>query len=396
MPSPDGRSAEAVTARLAARLAALPPSGTLAVGEKVRALRAAGRTVFNLSGGAPDPAPPTGLSVPAIAVNENALGDPWGEASLRKAFAERLARRHGVVRRENEMVVTIGAKQGVYFAALALLELGDEVIVIDPCWVTYAPSVELAGAAAVPVPLAQPGNRLDVAAIEAAITPRTRALLINTPHNPTGRVFSEGELAALADLVRRRDLWLICDESFDLFVFDKARHVSPGVFDAIRDRTVLLYSFSKAFALPSYRIGMLVGPEPICRLVATCTQQLISSVCLVSQKVALAALAQEPEWASFLRKTYQAKRDACVAVLRRDRRFDQSLPEGTFYLFPGIVRFGLSSDALAARLLDASAVAVTSGAVFGRAGEGHIRLNLVGSLPAILEGANALLRGLPA
>src|SRR5579864_1653187 len=119
-------------ARLASRLAALPPSGTLAVGERVRALRAEGRTVFNLSGGAPDPAPPVGLGGLAIAAGENALGDPWGELFLRRAFAERLARRHGVVRTEREMVATIGAKQGVYFAALALLEPGDAVIVIDP------------------------------------------------------------------------------------------------------------------------------------------------------------------------------------------------------------------------------------------------------------------------
>jgi aspartate/methionine/tyrosine aminotransferase len=385
-----------MAARLAARLASLPPSGTLAVGEKVRALRAAGRKIFNLSGGSPDPAPPAGVSVPAIAPSENALGDPSGEGVLRRAFAARLARVHGVVRGEREMVVTVGAKQGVYFAALALLEPDEEVIVIDPCWVTYAPSVELAGGKAVPVPLKRPDNQLDVAAIGAAITPRTRAVLINTPHNPTGRVFTEAELSALADLVQRNDLWLICDESFDLFVFDDARHVSPGVFDAIRERTILLYSFSKAFALPSYRVGMLVGPEPICRLVATCTQQLISSVCLASQKVAMAALAQEAEWAPFLRKTYQEKRDACLAVLRQEPRFKISPPQGTFYLFPGITRFARSSDAFTAQLLEANGVAVTSGAVFGKAGEGHIRLNLVGPLPVLLDGARAMLRGLAA
>lgn len=378
------------------RLATLPPSGTLAVGERVRALRATDRTVFNLSGGAPDPGPPVGLNGPQITASENALGDPWGELFLRKAFAERLARCHGVVRSEREMVATIGAKQGVYFVALALLEPGDEVIVIDPCWVTYGPSVELAGGTAVPVPLAPPDNRLDVAAITAAITPCTRAVLINTPHNPTGRVFTEAELSALADLVRTRDLWLICDESFDLFVFGDGKHLSPGVFDAIRERTILLYSFSKAFALPSYRIGMLVGPEPVCRLIATCTQQLISSVSLASQKVASAALQQEAEWAPFLRETYQAKRDACLAVLKQDPRIQAPQPQGTFYLFPNITRLGLSSDELTARLLDEAGVAVTSGAVFGIAGEGHIRLNLVGPLPAILEGAQALLRGLPA
>jgi len=292
-------------------------------------------------------------------------------------------------------VATIGAKQGVYFAALALLERGDEVIVLDPCWVTYAPSVELAGGKAVPVPLAGPDKRLDVAAIAAAVTPRTRAVLINTPHNPTGRVFTEAELSALAELVKGHDLWLICDESFDLFVFDGGRHLSPGVFDSIRARTILLYSFSKAFALPSYRIGMLVGPEPICRLVANCTQQLISSVSLASQKVACEALAAEAEWAPFLRRTYQAKRDACLAALRQDPRFDAPAPQGTFYLFPGIARFGRTSDDLTAHLLDKAGVAVTSGAAFGASGEGHIRLNLVGPLTTILEGARALLRGLP-
>lgn len=380
---------------MAGRLAALSPSGTLAVGEKVRALRAAGKTVFNLSGGAPDPGPPVGTTLPAIAASENALGDPWGELFLRKAFSQRLAHRHGVVRTEYEMVVTIGAKQGVYFAALALLEPGDEVIVIDPCWVTYAPSIELAEGKAVAVPLAKPGNRLDVTGIAAAITPRTRAVLINTPHNPTGRVFDEAELSALADLVKQRDLWLICDESFDLFVFDEARHLSPGVFDSIRERTILLYSFSKAFALPSYRIGMLVAPEPLCRLVATCTQQLISSVSLASQKVAVAALQEETEWAPSLRRTYQAKRDACLEILHKDPRFDAPAPQGTFYLFPGITRLGLSSDALTAHLLEGG-IAVTSGSVFGKAGEGHIRLNLVGPLPALLDGARALLRALPA
>ncbi|HTR86241.1 MAG TPA: aminotransferase class I/II-fold pyridoxal phosphate-dependent enzyme [Reyranella sp.] len=376
------------------RLANLPPSGTLAVGEKVRALRAAGRTVFNLSGGAPDPGPPIGLNLPTIAANENALGDPWGELFLRRAFAQRLARRHGVIRTEQEMVATIGAKQGVYFAALALLEPGDEVIVIDPCWVTYAPSVELAGGKAVAVPLGK-DDRLDSTAIAAAVTPRTRAILINTPHNPTGRVFDEAELSALADLVKQRDLWLICDESFDLFVFDGARHVSPGVFSQVRERTILLYSFSKAFALPSYRIGMLVAPEPLCRLVATCTQQLISSVSLSSQKVAVAALQEEAEWAPFLRRTYQAKRDACLSILHQDPRLDAPAPQGTFYLFPGIGRLGLPSDALAAHLLDRG-VAVTSGAAFGTSGEGHIRLNLVGPLASILEAAQALLLGLPA
>src|SRR5690606_27984728 len=149
-------------------------------------------------------------------------------------------------------------------------------------------------------------------------------------HNPTGRVFTEAELSALADLVQRRGLWLICDESFDLFVFDDGRHFSPGRFEAIRDRTILLYSFSKAFALPSYRIGMLVGSEETCRLTATCTQQLSSSVSLASQKVAGEAMAREGEWAPRLRRAYQEKRDTCLAILREEERFDLLGPQGSF------------------------------------------------------------------
>lgn len=375
---------------------ALPRSGTLAIGEQVRTLRQAGHAVFNLSGGAPDPCFAAAATPPVVAPAENTLGNSWGEPTLREAFAARLAKYHGVVRRgDREMVVTIGAKQALYFALLAILETDDQVIIIDPCWVTYAPAVGLAGAHAVAVPLEPSANRLDVEAIAAAITPRTRAIIINTPHNPTGRVFSESELSALADLVGRRDLWLICDESFDLFVFDDNRHLSPGRFDAIRDRTILLYSFSKAFAMPSYRIGMLVGPEPVCRLVANCSQQLISSVSLVSQKMAHQALLQEAEWQPALRRAYQEKRDACLAVLDREKRFDVHPPQGTFYLFPNIERTGHTSARLADHLLTNAGVAVTPGAAFGAAGEGHIRLNLVGSLDAVLAGTKAMLEGMP-
>jgi aspartate aminotransferase len=385
------------TVELAARLRALPRSGTLAVGEQVRALRAKGRSIFNLAGGAPDPGPPIPLELPAMPPADNKLGDPWGEIALRQSFARRLAHVHHVMRSaEREMVVTIGAKQAVYFALLALIEPGDEVVVIDPCWVTYAPSVALAGGHAVPVPLTAPDARLDIDALAAAVTERTRAILINTPHNPTGRVFSEREIAALARLVTERGLWLICDESFDLFVFDHHKHCSPGAFDAIRERTILLYSFSKAFALPSWRVGMLVAPEPVCRLVATCTEQLISCVSLASQKIAQAALQKEAEWAPFLRRAYQEKRDACLKVLADEERLVTRIPQGTFYLFPNIERTGLTSAALARHLLDKAGVAVTPGSVFGAAGEGHIRLNLVGPLVAILAGAKALVRGLPA
>jgi aspartate/methionine/tyrosine aminotransferase len=388
---------EPVAARaLSARLTALPPSGTLAVGEQVKALRAQGRTIFNLSGGAPDPAAPVALAgIAAITADENRLGDPHGELPLRQAFAQRLARVHDVVRSgESEMVVTVGAKQGVYFALLALIEPGDEVIVIDPCWVTYAPSVGLAGGRAVPVPLG-PEDMLDVAAIRAALTSRTRALLINTPHNPTGRVFSEAELSALVAFVRERDLWLICDESFDLFVFDGRRHLSPGAFDVVREQTILLYSFSKAFALPSARIGMLVAPEAVARLVANATQQIITSVALASQKLAYMALQKESDWAPLLRRAYQEKRDACLALLETEPRLMTRVPEGTFYLFPDVSRIGLGGAALTRHLLAQAGVAVTSGDAFGAAGQGHIRINLVGPLPGILAGTRKLLEALP-
>jgi aspartate/methionine/tyrosine aminotransferase len=381
--------------QLSTRFSALPPSSTLAVGDEVRRLRAQGRNIHNLSGGSPDPAPPVALDFPSISHDENRLGDPRGELVLREAFAKRLSRVHGVERSgKSEIIATIGAKQAVYFSLLALLESGDEVIVIDPCWVTYAPSIALVGGRAVPVPLSAK-NALDIGAIAAAVTSRTRAVLINTPHNPTGRVFTESELSSLAQLVKAKNLWLICDESFDLFTFDGRRHVSPGVFDFIRDQTILLYSFSKSFSLPSARIGMLVGPKPLVRLIANCTQQVITSVALPSQKIAYAALEKENEWTKMLRKAYQDKRDACLAMLETEPRLATHVPEGTFYVFPDIRRLGVSSAELTRHLLDKANVAVTPGVIFGGAGEAHIRINLVGPIQSINIGMKALLRGLP-
>lgn len=369
------------------RLATLPPSGTIAIGRLVRALRAQGVDVVNLSGGAPDPAAPW-LSRPvAFSADQNAVGDPAGEPALRQAIADKLRRDQGLAYDSNQIVVTVGAKQGLYAALLALIEPGDEVAILDPAWVTYGPAVRLAGGAPTTFALDRArGFRLDGGALERALTPKTRAVIVNTPHNPTGRVFTADELAAVAEVARRHNLWAIADESFDKFVFDGRRHVSLASFPGMIGRTVVLQSFSKAYGMIGARVGYVAAPRAVADAVARFNEQVLSCVSPFLQGLALDALAAEPAWTATLQARYREKRDVTVAAVRALRGFACAVPEGTFYVFADIASFGRPSVDFARRVLDEARVALTPGSAFGPGGEGYVRFNLAGPLPTIQEG----------
>jgi aspartate aminotransferase len=370
------------------RLAAIPPSATIAVGGQVRALRAQGIDVVNLGGGAPDPAAPWFGKPLSFAKDRNVIGDPFGEADLRAAIAAKLKRDQGLVYDPaREIVVTIGAKQALYAALLALIEPGDEVAVLDPAWVTYGPSVRIAGG--VPRLFAldrADGFRLDAAALARVIGPRTRVVVVNTPHNPTGRVFTAAELEAVAEVARRHGLWVISDESFDKFVFDNHRHISLAALPDMRERTVVLQSFSKAYAMIGARVGYLAAPPAVAGAVARFNEQVLSCVSPLLQSLALDALAADPDWTARLRAHYREKRDVAVAGLRAVPGFACAVPEGTFYVLADVSSFGRPAADFAARLLNEARVATTPGSAFGQGGEGYLRFNLAGPLDTIREG----------
>jgi len=377
----------ASTPPLTSRLADLPPSGTIAVTGRVRELRARGVDVVNLGGGLAEPSAPCLAEPIAFAASCNVGGHPAGEADLRAALASKLLRDQGLTYDPtSEIVVTTGAKQAVLPALLSFLEHRDEVLVLDPCWVSYAPAIRLAGGVAVPVSLrAEDGFRLDASAFAQAVTPRTRAIVLNTPHNPTGRVFTSHELAGVAALARARDLWVLSDESFDKFVFDGHRHVSIATFDGMRSRTVVLQSFSKAFALPGLRVGYIAAPEALCASIVRFNEHVITCVSPLMQSVALAALGDEAAWTAQLLERMRAKREVAAQALARIPLLRSTPCQGTFYAFADVRGIEPSSQAFADRVLKAG-VAVTPGIAFGAAAEGHVRINLVGPLTDIEEG----------
>ena len=374
--------------RISSRLEDLPPSGTMAVTGRVRALRATGVDVVNLGGGIAEPAPSCLEAPIAFPAKRNVGGDPAGEPDLRVALAKKLARDHGLdYDASTEIVVTTGAKQAMLPVLMAMLEAGDEVLVLDPCWVSYAPAIRLAGGVPVPVPLRrEDAFRLDADSMRKAITPRTRAIIINTPHNPTGRVFTREELAAVARLSIDRNLWVVSDESFDKFVFDGHRHLSIASLEGMRERTVLIQSFSKSFALPGARVGYLAAPRPLCSSVVRFNEHVITCVSPMMQAVALAALAGEASWTEQLHARYRLKRETVHSALARIPRITFKPCEGTFYAFADTSAIDSSSEAFARRLVEQAKVAVTPGLAFGKGAEGYVRINLVGSMAELEEG----------
>lgn len=373
----------------ARRLAVIPPSGTMEVGRKVRELRDAGVDVIHLGAGSPTPSPDILNQPVMLDAARNTLGDPAGMAELRVAIADKLAREQSVPwDAATEVVVTVGAKQGLYAALLALLEPEDEVAILDPAWVTYEPAIQLAGGVPRTFALDRANaNRLDVTALEAATGPRTKAVIINTPHNPTGRVFTRVELQAVADFAIARNLWIICDESFDKFVFDGRQHVSIASLAGMKQRTIVLQSFSKAYGFIGGRIGYLAGPPEIAALVKRFNEHVLSCVSPFLQTVALAALSEEPAWSEQLRSEYQKKRDLVVAAVEDIPGLTCAYPEGTFYVWADISGLNRSSSvAFASELLEGARVAVTPGSAFGPSGENFIRFNLAGPVGPIQEG----------
>jgi aspartate aminotransferase len=383
---------DAMPPRLTSRLESLPPSGTMAVTGKVRELRARGIAVINLGGGLAEPRPGC-LEAPILfEPRRNVGGHPAGEIDLRMALADKLARQQGLsYDASSEIVVTTGAKQAILPALLAMIESGDEVLVLDPCWVSYAPAIRLAGGVPVPVPLRQAsGFRLEAATLAKKLTPRTRAIIINSPHNPTGRVFTRDELAGLAALAVGRNLWVLSDESFDKFVFDGHRHLSIAGLEGMRERTVVIQSFSKAFALPGARVGYLAAPAALCRSIVRFNEHVITSVSPLMQAVALAALADDATWTERMLDCYQAKRALVKDALAHLPRIGFTPSEGTFYAFANVSAYDPSSQAFAHRLLEQANVAVTPGIAFGEAAEGFVRINLVGPLAELDEGMRRL------
>lgn len=380
--------------RVSSRARAVAESRTLRLSAEAQRLRAEGVDVISLLEGEPDlPVPEAVLRATreALSAGRTRYSASAGLPELRAAICRKLKDENGVTAAPENIVVTNGAKQAVYEVLQALCEPGDEVLIPAPCWVTFPEAVKLAGAVPVLVPTGA-DHQLDLAALEAAAGPKTRAIILNTPNNPTGAVYPESALRAVAALAERRGLTIVADEAYEALVYDGARPISIASLDTMSARMVTIQTFSKSFAMTGFRVGYLAGPSEVVEAVARIHGHVTGNVCTFAQHGALAALGLGDAHRSSWRAAHQKRRD--VAFELGAKLFACSKPQGGLFLFADARRHlggrFADSEALAAHLLKAAKVAVMPGSAFGR--EGFLRLSF--SAPeATLREAFARLEG---
>ena len=374
--------------QLSDRLNSLSPSATLAMSQKSAELKAQGVDVINLSVGEPDFNTPDHIkeaAKKAIDDNFSRYSPVPGYPALRNAIVEKLKKENGLEYTAAQISCANGAKQSVCNAVLVLVNPGDEVIVPAPYWVSYPEMVKLAEGTPVIVTAGiEQDFKITPAQLEAAITPKTKALILCSPSNPTGSVYSQEELKGLAEvLAKHPQVIVIADEIYEHINYI-GKHQSIAQFPEMKDRTVIVNGVSKAYAMTGWRLGWVATDAPISAQIAKMHQYMVSSVPSFVQRAAIRALKEDVAPA---REVYRGRRDYVLARLR-EIGFDVVEPDGAFYVFPSIEKFGMSSDEFCTRLIAEKGVALVPGSCF--AAEGFVRLSYCCSMENLEEGLNRL------
>jgi aspartate aminotransferase len=383
----------------AQRLAQVAESATMKVAAEAERLRRAGHRVVDFSVGEPDFPTPDHIKAAgkaAIDADFTRYTAVAGVPELREAICARYKADYGISVTAAEVLLTVGGKQALFNAALALLDPGDEVITHAPYWPTIPEQVKLVGATPVIVTTDwRDAFAIHAEAMLAAITPRTKAIIINSPANPTGALVDEATIAAIADAAAARGIWVIVDLCYEQLIYEDVPHNLPKVlFDRHRERTVLACSASKAYAMTGWRCGWTIASKELTRIFNTIEGQTTSNITSVTQKAALAAVSGSHEPVRAMRDEFRARRDRIHALLTANPGIRCVKPKGAFYLFPNIS--GLLTEAVptsadfAQRLLEQEHVVVTPGEAFDA--PGYIRLSYATSMPQLEEGAARMLR----
>lgn len=370
---------------VAAHVRAIPRSGIRDFFEVVQSTPG----VISLGIGEPDFVTPWHIREAAIySLEKGRTGytSNLGLPALREGIAGYVAGQFGVsYDPTSEIIVTVGVSEAIDLALRALLDPGDEVIYHEPCYVSYSPSIALAHGVPVAVcTKAEDGFALRAEAVAAAITPRTKVLMLNFPTNPTGGVLSAADLEGIAELCRRHDLIVLTDEIYSELLYDGARHTSIASLPGMRERTILLHGFSKAFAMTGWRIGYACASNELIEAMMKIHQYGILCASIMSQEAAIEALRRGAPEIERMRRDYEARRNFIVKACD-DLGLPCLTPRGAFYVFPDIRATGLTSQEFALRLLREKKVAVVPGPAFGACGEGHVRCSYATSLPQIKE-----------
>ena len=375
--------------RFAERMGHLTSAASFDMLARGKALEAQGRSIIHLGIGEPDFDTPAYIRKAADAALEAGYthyGPAAGLPEFRKLIASTWRQRRGLACEAANVVVTPGAKPILFFTMLATLEAGDEVLIPSPAFPNYVSIAEFLGARVVPVPLvAERGFDLDLTALAARITSRTRMILLNSPHNPTGGVLPRATLEAVAELARAHDLIVMSDEIYADMVYD-GEAVSIATLPGMAERTVVVDGFSKTYAMTGWRLGFGIMPEPLAKQLAMLMNNSNSCTATFVQKAGEVALTGPQDEVRAMVAEFRARRALVVNGLNAIAGVCCGMPAGAFYAFPNVVVPGLTSGELADQLLDQAGVVTLPGTGFGPEGEGYLRLSYANSQANLREG----------
>jgi aspartate aminotransferase len=368
--------------RLAQRMVGIGTETAFEAAARARALEATGRDVIHLEIGEPDFDTPTNVRAAAKKALDEGwthYGPPLGLPQLREAIAADASRRKGFAVDPANVVVTPGAKPIMFIALLSLVEPGDEVIYPDPGFPIYESMTSYAGGKPVPIALRMENDfRMDPAEIRQKVTDRTKLIIFNSPHNPTGAVLAEDDIAAIADIARERDITVLADEIYGRILYEGEHHSIAALPD-MPERTIVLDGFSKTYAMTGWRLGYAILPPA---LVEPYSKMIINSVSCTSsfsQIAAVEALTGPQDEVEAMVEEFRVRRSLIVDGLNQVSGFRCAVPQGAFYAFPNVAGTGLSGSELADRLLYDGGVCVLSGSAFGQVGRDHLRVSYANS-----------------
>ena len=371
------------------RAAQLTPSLTLSIDSKAKAMKAEGLDVCGFGAGEPDSDTPEHIKRAAIEALEAGFTKYTPNAGipeLRQAIADKLAADNGLNYRAGQIVVSNGAKHACYNAILATCQPGDEVIIPAPYWVSYPDMVRLVGAEPVIVPTSERNAwKMRPEDFENAMTPRTKMLIMNSPGNPTGSVYTREELEAIVSVAAEEDIYILSDEIYEKLVYDDAKHVSIGSLSKeAYDLTITVNGFSKSYAMTGWRLGYLAAPDAVSRAVDSIQSHTSSNPCSFSQYGALAALKGDQQPLADMREEFEMRRNYMFDRISKISNVTAIKPQGAFYILVNISQLGLTSQNFADRLLSKANVAVVPGAAFGD--DRTVRFSYATSLDVIKKG----------
>lgn len=383
-----------MSSMISKRMNQMIPSGIRKVNEKALAMERNGVSVLHFEIGRPDfdtPAYIKKAAMESIDAGHVFYTSNFGTAELREEIAKKLERENHILYKPTEILVTVGLSEAVFAVLAAILDEGDEILVPDPVWLNYINVPRFLGAVPVSYSLhEETGFQMNLQEIKEKITPKTKAIVLVTPNNPTGGVLEKDVLQDVAAIAQKNDLLVISDEIYERLIYDKAVHISIASLPGMKERTFTLNGMSKAYSMTGWRIGYVAAPEAYIQAINKFHQHNTTCAPSFVQDAAVAALRDEQDEVQRMVAEYERRRNYAIQAINAIPGLHCTCPKGAFYIFINCKALGKSSEELASYLLDTAHIALVPGNVFGTGGEGYLRMSFANSYEHIVEGCSRL------